>query len=409
MCFGIAIGLLSKKLVNKSYAYGNQISKAMYDLEHSSNEFVSGIKTIKATASERYVASRYEAIISNLANITFKSNAIPTYVKNILESSSIAILCLILFYVIRKSSGDISVVMLISAAFVRLIPKLYGLQQNMQLLGVYLPAVAKLHYESAVLTKRSEVNTLLLSAPLGTECFDISLSDVSVSYGTTTILKGVSLEIPAGHTIGIVGASGSGKTTLIDSLIGLHAISSGSIKINGVPIEKLPIHDFRQHVGYVSQDTFLFHDTIRANISWGASFDPENVRIAAEQANADSFIVKLPRKYDTIVGSKGTRLSGGERQRIGLARALVSSPGLLILDEATSSLDSTSEEVVVDAINSLHGKMTIIVVAHRLSVVRNCDTIYVMKAGAIAESGTWDQLVSNKSDFYEYYTSQQLQ
>ena len=217
------------------------------------------------------------------------------------------------------------------------------------------------------------------------------------------------MEIEKGKTIALVGASGAGKSTLVDLVPRFHDVTSGEILIDGVNIKDCKLDDLRRLMGVVSQDPILFNDTIYNNITLGTGgADDERVVEAARIANADNFIKLKKDGYETVVGDRGSRLSGGERQRVTIARAVLKNPPILILDEATSSLDSESERIVQDAINNLMKNRTCIVIAHRLSTVQHADEIIVMEKGKIMERGTHTVLLSKGGIYKRLVDMQQV-
>jgi ATP-binding cassette subfamily C protein len=198
----------------------------------------------------------------------------------------------------------------------------------------------------------------------------------------------------------LVGRSGAGKSTLVDAILGLHPLSAGIVNVNGISLQHLSVHSLRRRTGYMGQETLLYNTTIRNNILWSEQqHSDEEIMKAANLAAASNFIAQAPQGLDTIVGDRGGNLSGGERQRLGLTRALLGNPGLLILDEAASALDAETDAAVTRALDSLKGKVTMIVISHRISSVRMADYIYVMDKGTIIESGTWAQLQDSKGQF----------
>jgi ABC-type multidrug transport system fused ATPase/permease subunit len=206
--------------------------------------------------------------------------------------------------------------------------------------------------------------------------------------------------------VAFVGPSGVGKTSVLDLTIGLLTPNSGTVSVDGHPLSYYDVRSWRSHVAYVAQDTVLFHDTIASNIAWGdENAIRDDIVQAAKLANAHEFIVKQPDGYDTVVGDRGTRISGGQRQRLALARALIRRPALLILDEATSELDTRSENLIKDALNDIRGTTTIMIVAHRYSTVGSADTIYLMEDGIVAESGNMTELLAKKGRFHDIYMS----
>jgi ATP-binding cassette subfamily B protein len=223
----------------------------------------------------------------------------------------------------------------------------------------------------------------------------IHFRGVDFAYpGREPLLQGFDLDVPAGSTIGIVGATGSGKSTLVKLLLRLYALQGGSISLDGQPIETLQLADLRRAIGLVSQEVFLFHGTVAENIAYG-SFEAtaEAIARAAELAEADAFIEALPQGYATVVGERGQRLSGGQRQRIALARAILKNPPVLILDEATAAVDNETEAAIQASLDLITADRTTLVIAHRLSTVRHADQIVVMDQGRIVESGSHEQLI----------------
>jgi len=223
---------------------------------------------------------------------------------------------------------------------------------------------------------------------------NIEYRNVTFAYEEKTVLNAVSLKVPKGKTIALVGQSGSGKTTFVDLLPRFYDVNGGQILIDGVDIRDLKLHDLRDLMGNVNQEAILFNDSIFNNIAFGVpSASMPEVIAAAKVANAHDFIIETEHGYDTIIGDRGSKLSGGQRQRLSIARAILKNPPILILDEATSALDTESERLVQDALENLMKNRTSIVIAHRLSTVRNADLICVFHEGEIVERGTHEQLI----------------
>jgi subfamily B ATP-binding cassette protein MsbA len=223
------------------------------------------------------------------------------------------------------------------------------------------------------------------------------------------VLKGVNLVIRAGEMVALVGISGAGKSTLADLIPRFYDIGSGRITMDGIDIRDLTLESLRAQIGIVTQHTFLFNDTVRNNIAYG---DPkrgmEDVVAAANAAHAHEFVTAMPKGYDAMVGELGMQLSGGQRQRLAIARALLKDAPILILDEATSSLDSESERLVQDALEKLMTTRTTLVIAHRLSTIRKADRIVVLVDGEIAEEGTHEELLSLKGAYSRLHSLQLL-
>ncbi len=228
----------------------------------------------------------------------------------------------------------------------------------------------------------------------------IELRNVHYAYneGDGDVLRDINMEIPANTTVALVGESGAGKSTLVDLLTLMLKPRSGTVTIDGVPHDEVDLASWRDRIGYVSQETVVFDDTVENNISlWEGDIDEdpslrERVVHAAERAHAHHFIEELPNGYQTVVGDRGVRLSGGQRQRLFVARELFKEPNLLLLDEATSDLDTTSEQHIQQSIDALKGETTVVIIAHRLSTVKNADCVYVLDGGRIIEEGSWQEL-----------------
>lgn len=235
----------------------------------------------------------------------------------------------------------------------------------------------------------------------------IQLNGVDFSYGDSPVLTDISLTIGAGEMVAFVGSTGSGKSTLLDLIPRFYDVTKGSVTIDGIDIRDVSLRSLREQIGIVSQEIMLFHDTISNNIAYGSRRNShERIVAAAEAACAHEFITAQPKGYDTVVGDRGTLLSGGQRQRIAIARAIMSDPAILILDEAASALDAESEGLIQETISKLKGRMTILIVAHRLSTVREADRIYVLERGRIIESGAQDELLALNGRFRQLHDMQ---
>jgi ABC-type multidrug transport system fused ATPase/permease subunit len=309
-----------------------------------------------------------------------------------------------------RADGDLAAVLPTIGVFafgtMRLMPamqQVYGAFTNLR---TGQRVLDDLHAEYT--TALAELNARPRSAPGGARLplrEILELDDLSFAYpkAERPALRGVTLRIPAHSTVGIVGGTGAGKTTLIDLILGLLIPDSGEIRVDGRRLDRDTLRLWQQSLGYVPQSIYLVDDSVRANIAFGVppgQIDDAAVERAARLAALHDFVTnELPEGYATVVGERGVRLSGGQRQRIGIARALYHEPDLLVFDEATSALDNITERVVMEAVNSMQGARTIILIAHRLSTVRNCDVIHLMEHGSVAASGTYDELVARNETF----------
>jgi ABC-type multidrug transport system fused ATPase/permease subunit len=241
----------------------------------------------------------------------------------------------------------------------------------------------------------------------------VELSHVAFSYPSrpdVQVLKDITVTAEKGQQIAIVGPSGAGKSTMVSILLRFYDPSAGSILYDGKDISQIPLSQLRRQMALVPQDILLFGGTIFENIAYGKpNATREEIENAARQANAHDFIQSFPEGYETVVGERGVKLSGGQRQRVAIARAILKDPAILILDEATSSLDSESEALVQDALNNLMKNRTSFVIAHRLSTIRNADKIIVLEKGIVKESGTHHELLNITDGLYRSLSKHQLQ
>jgi ABC-type multidrug transport system fused ATPase/permease subunit len=245
----------------------------------------------------------------------------------------------------------------------------------------------------------------------------IELENVHFAYNEEDgdVLRDVDISVPVKNTVALVGESGAGKSTLVDMMTLLVKPRKGEVRIDGVPHDEIDLGSWRNQIGYVSQETVVFDDTVANNISlWRGDIEDDpalrkRVIRAAERAHADHFIRDLPDGYQTVVGDRGVRLSGGQRQRLFVARELFKQPNLLILDEATSDLDTASEQHIQESIDALKGEVTVVLIAHRLSTVQNADRVYVLDEGRVIEEGTYRDLRAREDgEFREMVEMQSL-
>ncbi len=362
------------------------------------NEAFSAAKEIKVSGLEKI----YVNLFSNPAYTFARSTAvqgviaqIPRYIFEILAFGGIL---LIILYKMTQAGNFNSIIPIFSLyifAGYRLMPAIQQIYASFTSLTFAAPALEKLYNDLKNL-KSINLNQDKGILPLNKS---INLKNIHYNYPNTSrvSLKNINLEIPAKSIVGFVGPTGSGKTTLVDIILGLLEAQNGTLKIDEKVITKENIRSWQRSIGYVPQYIFLKDDSIAANIAFGVSHENINQKAlerASKIANLHNFVVEeLPNQYQTSIGERGVRLSGGQRQRIGIARALYRNPQVLILDEATSALDSETEKAVMDSVNNLRNDITIILIAHRLNTLRNCDTTFKLDKGQIVNRGTFDELI----------------
>jgi ATP-binding cassette subfamily C protein len=358
---------------------------------HMISESIASLKTAKSFGAERrdilifseHVRIRTAAYLELLRSYARSKMAV--------DLSTAFVICGLLYVAIEWLG-----LLVLIYVFGRVMPRVMSLQESAQIIVAGLPsfaAVMRLVDECEAHAERLPVS---LPEPLPLHR-DVRLDAVSYTYqgGVVSAVRDLSLSIPAGRTTAIVGASGAGKSTLADLLIGLLRPAAGRLLIDGRPLADADVSAWRRSIGYVPQESFLLHDSVRANLLW-AKPDASDADMwkALERAAAADFLRNQRDGLDTVVGDRGVRVSGGERQRLALARALLTDPELLVLDEATSALDTVNEQQILSAVRGLSGMVTTVIVTHRLSAIRHADVIHVMEEGRIAESGTWDELVA---------------
>jgi subfamily B ATP-binding cassette protein MsbA len=370
-------------------------------------ETISGNRIVKAFGMENYENERFAKENERLFKLTMKSvsvRAISTPLMELLGGLGIAA---IIFYggyqVIYGISTPGTFFSFLTALLLLYEPakRLTGVNNTIQ------QGIAGAERVFTVIDTIPEIEDKPGAKPLPQITQGIDIDHVTFRYEEIPVLKDVHLKIKAGEVIAFAGMSGGGKTTLVNLIPRFYDVTEGRILIDGRDIRDVSIESLRGQIAIVTQQTILFNDTIRNNIAYGdIRKSEEDIVRAAKAANAHDFILKLPDGYDTIIGEQGVKLSGGERQRISIARALLKDAPLLILDEATSSLDTEAEVEVQDALDELMKGRTTLVIAHRLSTIRNADRIIVLVDGKIVEEGTHESLLAKKGEYYKLYNLQ---
>lgn len=402
---GLGYGAIYALMRRRLAVFGEQRRESNKLRFEALAEAFGGIKEVKVLGLEARYVERFErpafsfAVAQGEAQIAAQ---LPRFGMEILAFGGILGVILFLMRTGGSLQSALPVLSLFALAGYRLMPALQNLYVNFSALRFIGPTLDHLHKELVTLGTPLARQARLQPMRLNRE---VALEHVVYKYPSAAYpsLQDVTIRIAARSTVGLVGATGSGKTTTVDIILGLLQQQSGRLVVDGVVISADNRPAWQSSIGYVPQQIFLADDTVAANIAFGLpkdEIDMEAVERAARIANLHDFVVEgLPAGYDTYVGERGVRLSGGQRQRIGIARALYRKPQLLILDEATSALDNLTEQVVMEAVHNLGHEITIVLIAHRLSTVRECDQIFLLEKGRVVAAGTYDGLVDTNTVF----------
>jgi ATP-binding cassette subfamily C protein len=398
--FLLGLGLHAE--LDKAASLGVGVSQAQRTFSQSAANFLSGMRLIKARgAEENYV----HELNSQAASLTEKQVDFTRRQTNgraafeCVAALFLATLLYVGFIFFHMASAELLLIVLV---FARLLPLIKGWHGQLQSFWHALPAFIDI--ERLVRRARKAAEEVSNSSAERVELrSELTLSSVGYQYGgRETVLSDVSFSLPVRSTTALIGHSGSGKSTLADLVLGLITPTAGVILVDGRPIVGGVLREWRRTVGYVPQEAFLFPGSIRQNLQWARpTATDQELWEALDLAAASEFVHALPQGIDTLVGERGARLSGGERQRIALARALIGKPQLLVLDEATSHLDSLSESRVQAAIAGLHGQLTVLVIAHRMTTARTADNIVVIQQGRVVQQGNWESLSAQSGFFLE--------
>jgi subfamily B ATP-binding cassette protein MsbA len=382
----------------------------MGDMNSVLQEKFSGIKVIKSSAFENVELERFQAFTRGFRNLDIRIARLRNIIGPLNETLLVAAIALVLWFGgLQVFEGRMTSSELILFAFT-----LYSTMGPIKMFGDVNTQMALGMISAERLFELLDTVPDIKNGTRAIKGFehDIRFEDVCFKYAKDSdapnVLDHVSFELNKGEMVALVGQSGSGKSTAVDLLLRFYDVDSGRITIDGIDIREYDFKQLRRMIGVVSQEVILFNDTIKANIAYGTHDEVglERVIVAAKMANANQFIEEKPEQYDTLIGDRGVQLSGGQRQRLAIARAMVKNPELLIFDEATSALDNESEKVVQQAIDHALENRTALVVAHRLSTIRNADRIIVMDRGRAAESGNHEELLQINGLYKHLYEIQ---
>jgi ATP-binding cassette subfamily C protein len=380
--------------LERARAAGVDGADAKKQLHRAIAEQIGGLKTARSYGATDRQAIEMDGLSQAARDIWVDITAAKSRFQHTLELASTALLAGLVYASVTVLDVSPALLLVLLYIFARLVPRLINMYRQVQALVTALPVLDGL--------MALEQECLAAAEPVAANAREvtlrqaITLDDVSFTYLSreqAQAVSGLSLRIEAGRTSAIVGASGSGKSSVADLLVGLLTPTTGRILIDGEPLAADTLASWRRQIAYVPQDTFLFHDTVRANLLWARTDASESeLWDALRLAAADSFVDDLPNGLDTVIGERGVLLSGGERQRLSIARALLRRPAVLVLDEATSSLDVEHERRIQRAIDALRHRVTLVIITHRLTTIRHADVIHVIEAGRVVQSGTWDEL-----------------
>ncbi len=390
---GLVMGRIGRRLKRKSFEGQQQWGTLMSNIE----ETLGGLRIIKAFNAEGKVRSRFHRennVFFSISNKVARRQSLAHPMSEFLGTVSIAIVLWFGGALILSGTSSIN-----AASFIYYMVIFYSIINPAKDLSKAMYSVQKglasMERVDKILNADNPIKDPENPKEIKTLRGDIRYNDITFSYGSNTVIHNVTLDIPAGSTVALVGQSGSGKSTMADLLPRFYDVDSGSITIDGIDVRDLRVHDLRAVMGNVNQEAILFNDTFYNNITFGVKdATMEQVIEAAKIANAHEFIETSENGYDTNIGDRGCKLSGGQRQRLSIARAILKNPPILILDEATSALDSESEHLVQEALDRLMKNRTTLIIAHRLSTIKNASMICVMHEGRIVESGTHDELIA---------------
>ena len=388
---------------------GTRSSKTMAELMNIIIENYSGIKVIKAFTKELSEIKKFNTASLDIFKKFFRLDSLK-YLATPANDMIGAILCAVLLWV---GGREVLIDNTLSAdGFIKFITFLFAmLQPAKKLSNVHITINRGIASAVRIFTILDNKNVYDEKNKLMITSFNkgIVFENVSFKYeeNKTNVLNNIDITINKGETVAIVGESGGGKTTFVDLIPRYFTVNDGQILFDGTNINEINVFSLRQRISIVSQDNLLFNQTIYNNILFGNSgASSEDVYKAAEMANAAEFINSFPKKYDTLVGEKGTKVSGGQKQRIAIARAIIKDPDILILDEATSALDSKSEQKIKDSIDKIIKDRTVIIIAHRLSTIQNADSIVVFEKGEIVEKGNHQSLIKLNGKYKQLHDAQ---
>jgi ABC-type multidrug transport system fused ATPase/permease subunit len=405
----VLVALVMTRFYKKSYSLGERIAPLNAKLQSLLDEQFAGAKFVKASIGHHRAAGQLEPLVRQLGEINTFAAAMPGTVRSVLEYVALIGLAGTLVITSKGLGLAPANVIIVLALFGRLFPRLTTVQAQLYSLNATIHSIEALDRLQTLAAAEAERQDgpdqpLTIQKPA-----ILAVRNLQIQLGKRITLDQISLTLPIPGLLAIVGRSGAGKSTLVHALLGLVEPSAGSIQLGRYDLASAPLNAWRRSIGYVPQETILFHTSIGDNLRLvNPAASESDIRTAAQRANALVFIESLRDGFDTVIGDQGVKLSGGQRQRLGIARALLMNPALLVMDEAMSSLDAESEVELLRTVEELRKQIGILLVAHRLAAARTADTICVFEAGRIVESGSWNELMARKKRLYALAEAQSL-
>jgi subfamily B ATP-binding cassette protein MsbA len=399
---------LYKSIYKKTKGASKNFSKDSHLYQGQIIQYVSNFKYLKATALLEMYANRLRINIDDIEQSRFRIGKLSAIVVSAREPILIMVVASVILIQTKLLDVPLGPILVSLLFFYRALSSLINLQNYYNRFLELSGSLDNLVDFQKEINEQKEQNGDVILNKLTAS---IELKDVFLSYDTVKVLSNVNLKIQKNETVAFVGESGSGKTTLVNILAGLIPSDKGTVSIDGINRVEIDIKSFQNKIGYITQDPVIFNDTIFNNVTLWAEQNDFNVKrfnLAIQKAAIATFVAEQPLIAETILGSDGVNLSGGQKQRISIARELYKDIDLLIMDEATSALDSETERAIQESIDALKGEYTILIVAHRLSTIRNADRIVVLKKGEIEQIGTYQQLINSSSLFNKMVQLQEL-
>jgi len=408
----VITGGFHKSIIKKIGRFSEVLTSSIVDCSKQTMQTLQSMRTIHTYNRQEYAFNKIHSVLQRIIGLSkkvyFWNNFIPS-INEVLGTLFVTATLISGIWILGdQKESALPILITFLALTHRLAMRIQTGNSSLGLIVMNQGSLLRL--EEILSDKEKEF------APIGGGHFkgfsaNIAFHEVLLQYPSSEkpAIQKTSLEIPKGKTVAFVGASGAGKSSLLDVLLRLYEPTDGAIFIDGVDLRQYTIGSWRDRLGVVSQDVAIFNDTLEENIRFGALHKTkEEIVSAARQAGLEEFVATLPDGYQTIVGERGFRLSGGQRQRLALARALIRNPDILILDEATSNLDSHSESLIQDALENLRSERTVLIVAHRLSTIMNADAIYVLDSGKVIEQGTHSSLLAQKGAYARFWQLQKI-